>query len=424
MKLLFAASPLTGHVNPILAVARAAAARGDDVVVTTSEAFGPKVEAAGVRFAPVLSDGDAEFRDVDLPSGPERYRREFEKRFIDAMPLQAQTLKALIAAEKPDAILAGSLFLGALPLLLDDAPRPPIVGLNVSFLFHDRPDGAPLGPGLPPARTPEDAERYAAFKLQSDALFVTPVRAYADARLAEMGLPGLPASLTQSMIVAPDLFAQMTVPGFEYDYGELPETVRFVGALPPPALDGPLPDWWPELDGPRRVVLVTQGTLANHDFGELIEPTLEALAGRDDLLVIATTGGRPLDALKKPLPANARVATFLPFAALLPKIDLLVTNGGYGSVSQALAAGAPIVSAGLTEDKGEVGARIAFAGVGINLAVNAPTVEALRGAIGAALEDPRYGLRAAELAQDFARHDAAAEILAAIDSVVARGASR
>lgn len=331
MKLLFAASPLVGHINPLLAIAGFAASRGDEVVVTTSAAFGAKVEAAGFRFAPNVADGDAAFRETSLPSGPERYRREFEKRFIDAMPAQAETLRSLIAAERPDAIVAGSLFLGALPLLLSSEARPPIVAPNVSFLFHDRPDGAPVGPGLPPAGNAEEAARYAAVKAEVDAGFVIPVKAYADALLAGMGLPKLPASLTQSMIMLPDVFAQMTVPAFEYDYGVLPENVRFVGALPSPAVDGPLPDWWPELDGPRRVVLVTQGTLANHDFGELVDPTLAALAERDDVLVIATTGGRPLDALRHPLPSNSRIATFLPFGELLPKIDALVTNGGYGS---------------------------------------------------------------------------------------------
>ena len=415
MKLLFAASPLVGHINPLLAVARLAAARGDEVLITTSQAYRAKVEAAGFRFAPYVDEGDADYRETSLPPGPERYRREFERRFLDAMPAQAQALRDLIATERPDAIVAGSLFLGALPLLLSDAPRPPITVLNVSFLFHDRLDSAPVGPGLPPAQDAEQVAAYAAIKAQVDAGFVAPVRAYADAMLARMNLPGLPASLTQSMILLPDVFIQMTTPSFEYDFGTLPSNLRFVGALPSPEVDGPLPDWWPELDDGRRVVLVTQGTLANHDFGELLEPTLEALSGRDDLLVIATTGGRPLEALRGPIPRNARVATFLPFGGLLPKVDAFVTNGGYGSVSQAMAAGVPIVSAGLTEDKAEINARVAWSGVGLNLAVNAPSPGALRGAIDAVLDEPRFRARAQELAAAFARHDTAAEILTAID---------
>ena len=49
MKILIAATPLTGHVNPLLAIGRTAATRGDDVLVLTDPAFRPKVEAAGLR---------------------------------------------------------------------------------------------------------------------------------------------------------------------------------------------------------------------------------------------------------------------------------------------------------------------------------------------------------------------------------------
>jgi UDP:flavonoid glycosyltransferase YjiC (YdhE family) len=44
----------------------------------------------------------------------------------------------------------------------------------------------------------------------------------------------------------------------------------------------PKPDWWNDLEGSRRIVVVTQGTVANYDFGQLLEPTLEALADRDE----------------------------------------------------------------------------------------------------------------------------------------------
>jgi UDP:flavonoid glycosyltransferase YjiC (YdhE family) len=308
MKILIAASPLTGHVNPLLAVGRAAAARGDTVLMLTDAAFRAKVEAAGLRFTPYPDDDAATFRATELPAGPERYRREFERRFIDPMPIQAATLRRLIAEEAPDVIVAGSMFLGVLPLLLDTAPRPPIVTVNVSFLFLERPDHAPIGLGLPPARDQEDRVRYAALKAGMDAAFANPVRAYTDAALARLGLPPIPASLPHSIVVLPDLFLQPTVPGFEYDYGALPPGVRFIGLLQPPAPPAPLPDWWPELEAAnaagKPVVLVTQGTLANADFGELVEPTLAALADRDDLLVLATTGGRPVETLRGPIPSN------------------------------------------------------------------------------------------------------------------------
>lgn len=428
MKILIAATPLTGHVNPLLAIGRAAAARGDDVRVLSDPLFRERIEAAGLRFTAYADNGAATFRETELPAGPERYRREFERRFIDPMPGQAAVLRRLIAEEAPDVIVAGSMFLGVLPLLLDPAPRPPIVTVNVSFLFLDRPDHAPVGLGLPPARDRAEQVRYAALKAGMDAAFTNPVRAYADGQLARLGLPPLPASLPHSIVVLPDLFLQPTVPGFEYDYGTLPPGVRFIGLLQPPTPPAPLPEWWPELEAAnsvgKPVVLVTQGTLANADFGELVEPTLAALADRDDLLVLATTGGRPVAALRGPIPANTRVSSFLPFRELLPRVSVLVTNGGYGSVSQALAAGVPIVSAGLTEDKAEVNARVGWSGAGINLASNAPSPDALRDAVGRVLAEPAFRQRAGALQAAFASRDAMAGILTAVDDLARSGPVR
>jgi UDP:flavonoid glycosyltransferase YjiC (YdhE family) len=98
-----------------------------------------------------------------------------------------------------------------------------------------------------------------------------------------------------------------------------------------------------DLDQGRKIVLVTQGTVANHDFDLLIRPTTKALTQDSDLLVVVTTGGRGLDSIPWLLPDNVRVAQYLPFEWLLPKVDVLVTNGGDRTVNQALSHGTPIL---------------------------------------------------------------------------------
>ena len=65
-----------------------------------------------------------------------------------------------------------------------------------------------------------------------------------------------------------------------------------------------------------------------------------------------------------PLPPNTYVAEYLPHDVLLPKVDVMVTNGGYGAVQRALSTGVPLVVAGDTEDKPEVAARVAWSGAG------------------------------------------------------------
>jgi hypothetical protein len=52
-----------------------------------------------------------------------------------------------------------------------------------------------------------------------------------------------------------------------------------------------------------------------------------ALANEPDLRVVATPA---LDAIPGPTLGNARLAQYLPFEWMLPKVDVFVTNGGYG----------------------------------------------------------------------------------------------
>jgi UDP:flavonoid glycosyltransferase YjiC (YdhE family) len=95
----------------------------------------------------------------------------------------------------------------------------------------------------------------------------------------------------------------------------------------------------------------------------------------------------------------------------------LVTNGGYGSVNQAMSFGIPLVTAGLTEDKADVNARVAWSGVGIDLATNEPTPQALREAIRTVLDKPNYRSRASLMADEFDGIDTRSEILRIISQV-------
>jgi UDP:flavonoid glycosyltransferase YjiC (YdhE family) len=84
--------------------------------------------------------------------------------------------------------------------------------------------------------------------------------------------------------------------------------------------------------------------------------------------------------------------------------------------------GIPLVTAGLTEDKADVSARVAWFGVGINLKTNQPTPDALRTAIRTVLEKPQYRAHAIEMAMQFSRIDTRAEILRIVGE--AAGGSR
>jgi UDP:flavonoid glycosyltransferase YjiC (YdhE family) len=80
--------------------------------------------------------------------------------------------------------------------------------------------------------------------------------------------------------------------------------------------------------------------------------------------------------------------------------------------------GIPLVTAGLTEDKADVNARVAWSGVGINLGTNEAAPAAVRAAVRTVLDTPAYRARAREMAAEFRSIDTRTEILRIVEQVV------
>ena len=289
-------------------------------MVVTGTYLRRAVEQSGASFRSLLGAADINFSRPEeilpdrmrLPPGPALFQYIRKRAFLDPMPDPAASLRAAIIEERPDAVITDSHFAGRIALFLDRSRPPvPLIACGVSFLPLDRPDGASPNWGMPPVRDATELARYAKLAAENETYLEGPTRAYADSKLAELGLPRLPFSYTASFGQLADAYLHPTVPSFEDDYGTLPQHVRFVGSLPPPLSGHPLPEWWDELSGTRQIVLITQGTVSNADFGELVEPTLEALAHREDLLLVVTTGDRSIDDLRLSIPKNARLAEFV-----------------------------------------------------------------------------------------------------------------
>jgi MGT family glycosyltransferase len=425
MKILLASTPATGHLNPLLAIGRILIAEGHDVAFLSGSVLRSRIESIGAAFHAFPKGADFDLRDFasvapelkSIPPGPEWLRVAMERIFVDTVPAQYEGLHEVLRNFPAEIVISDDMLFGALPMLLGPrSKRPPIVLCGTSFLHWHREDGAPHFAGLPPATTKAQRDDYAAMYREHDRLIYRPVADRLNRSLQTLGVGPLSTTLFDSVVELADAYLQLTVPSFEFPR-DFPPSVHFVGT--PPIIPGqaPVPSWAHELDGSRKVVLVTQGTLANHNFGLLIGPTLAALANEPDLLVIATAGGRPVDAIPSPIPANARLSQYLPFEWVLPKVDVFVTNGGYGSVNQAMSFGIPLVAAGLTEDKADVNARVAWSGVGINLATNEPTPQALREAVRTVLSNPTYRKRASSIANEFGGIDTRSEILWILDQL-------
>jgi len=427
-RILIAATALPGHVAPLLALSQHFALQGHEVVVNTGSAFREKAEATGARFVPFRSAIDLDHRDPDkhfperakIAPGLPRLVFGLKHFFADVIADQAGGLRDILREFPADVILTDAMFCGTLPLLLGPRhARPAVLSVGISALALTSADTAFFGSAKPPPANAAARMRNAMATKFMQQSMLGGVQKYFNDTLARLGCSPLPVFLLDALGTLPDLYLQLTGESFEYPRSDLPKTVRFVGPLlAPPTESFAPPPWWGDLDGGRPVVLATQGTLANEDLSQLIGPTLTGLAG-ENAITVATTGGPPVEAIPGHLPGNARAAVFLPYDRLLPKVDVLVTNGGYGTVNFALSLGVPMVVAADSEEKPEIAARVAWSGAGISLGTGQPKPEQIRDAVRQVLADPRYRLRAQALRTDFARHDARREIAAILDEVVA-----
>ncbi len=412
---LLPSTPIYGHVAPMITVGRALLARGHRATVLTGSKFRRAVEASGLGFQALPTEVDYDDANLGdwLPrrgqySGIAAGRHDIIGMFIRPIPAQHQALVDALNAQQFDAVVADAAYLGVLPTLLG-APvgdRIPVVGISATPLSLRSTDCAPFGSGLLPGGSARTRLRNRQINFLLDHGPLRAIQRELDTVLRRLGVAQPILNYFDHAAVFDATF-HLSVAGFEYPRRELPASVQFVGPLHPEPLSSgnAQPTWWHELDGRRPVVHVTQGTMANIDLSQLIAPTLRALA-HEDVLVVASTGGQSADALPTllggRLPDNARVAEFLPYAELLPKIDVMITNGGFGGVQRALAYGLPLVVAGATEDKPEVAARVAWSGAGLNLRTARPTPRRLRKAVRTALYDPRYRQAAQRLQYEIA----------------------
>lgn len=299
-------------MTPLLAVAENFVKRGDEVRFITGVLFADKVAATGATYVPLPAEAD--FDDQPLAERyPERAKLKglkagmFDVEHVFARPAKSQyeTIVAALAAKPADVVIAESVFVGASFLLQRPrSARPAVVMCGVIPLSITSRDTAPFGLGLPPARV-LNRPRNAAL-----AVIIRRVMQQANRTLNALHREVHGTDIPWTFIDwgrHADALVQFTVRSFEYSRSDEPSTVSFVGPLSATGSRASLPEWWSDLDGTRPVIHVTQGTVANTDYDQVIAPALRALAD-DDVLVVVTTGGRPVSTLP-PLPLNARAAT-------------------------------------------------------------------------------------------------------------------
>lgn len=403
-----------GHVNPALPIVRQLVAQGHEVWWYTGQGFKAKVEATGAHHVPIRRGIDITLPDSipeewaerrDALMGFAQFKFYLKYAFIDAAVTQLQDLSEILQEFPADVLLCDVFFLGI--SWLHEQTGLPWAGFGMSALPFNSRDTAPFGLAMQPNHSAFGQLRNSGLNWLSKNVLMRDVRLYLDQVRSRLGLPQKGQDFFGAAL-SPFLYLQGTTPSFEYPRRDLPAQIHFIGSsLQLPSADFVPPAWWQDLQRETPVVHVTQGTIAT-EASNLIVPTLQALAN-EAVLVVATTGGQAIEGLDlESIPANVRLEPFIPHAHLLPHMDVMVTNGGFNGVQMALANGVPLVTAGQTEEKPEICARVQWTGTGIDLKTNTPTPTQIRAAVRKVLASPDYKQNAQRFQEEIKLYDSAA----------------
>jgi MGT family glycosyltransferase len=419
-RLLLFPGAAAGHVAPFLPISSKLVERRHEVVWISGRVFAESIVATGARYEPLpeaLDPGEKQLYEVYPELWQLRGLRQLKwyvkHVFLDGCAGQVEAIDAVLGRFEADVLVGDNAIYGVY-FKAEQLGKPSLM-VSVTPLALSSRDTPPFGLGILPAKGRAGRARDRLIRWFGDHVLLDDLAACADRTRGRLGLPPTGLPFTRAMFEYPTLVAQLSTPAFEYPRSDAPTKLHFVG----PAIAGlerPFspPAWWEELGSGRPVVFVTQGTVAT-SLHELIAPALAGLEDQNVLVVVVPLAEGALPAL----PSNARAAPFVPFERLLPHVEVMVTNGGYGGVQLALAHGVPVIVAGATEEKMEVAARVRWSGAGISLGRRSPSPARIRDAVAKVLSQPSYLDNARRIQRDFARYDAPTLIAELIESLVA-----
>ncbi len=346
-------SPARGHLYPMMDVALALKEDGHRVVVQTLAGEADRVRAAGLEHRPIDPRIEA------LPLEDYRGRNplaQLKRTFAcwaTRAPAEVDDLRASCAELEPYLLLVDANTWGA-AAFAEARGEPWAMFLPYVLPVPSR-DAPAFGPGLPPPRGWPGRLRD---RLLWKALGLAGRSAMGrlNALRAELGVE--PLSSFPELFQRAEVLLYRTAEPFDYPRSDWPAAVRAIGPglwAPP----GEAPDWLDALPRPR--VLVSVSTELQED-GAIIETALEALAGEPGSVIVTTAALDPADFTAPH--DRVKITRFLPHAAVIPEVDVLVTHGGMGTTQRALAAGVPVCVVPWGRDQNESARRVELSGAG------------------------------------------------------------
>ena len=393
LRLLLGAFGDPGHAFPMIALGRALAARGHDVVLQTWRRWQEHVEAEGMRFA--AAPEYHVFPTLERPLTP-----------YQAVVRAVHDTRPLVAETRPHAIVADILTLA--PALAGELEGVPVATL----IPHLDPRAAPgfppysLGARLP--RTRAGRRLWAA----TDRVVASGLERGREELNETRGRLGLPPLAHVHGGISRELCLVATFPQLEYPRA-WPAATHVVGPLlwEPPSGDVELPE------GDQPLVLVAPSTSQDRRQ-RLLRAALTGLADLP-VRVLASTDRRALEP-PAAMPANARLVDWVPYARTMPHCDVVVSHAGHGTLARALQGGCVPVCVPAAGDMNESAARVDWAGVGVRLPRRLCRPGPVGLAVRRALAEPRLAARARALAAWAAAHDSGARAAELVEAFAPR----
>ncbi len=385
VRVIVSCVPQTGHILPLLPLAQAFQAQGDDVVVASGPDAAEAVSGRGLPFRPAGPEfgswfGALRARTRGIPGDglePSRVPGYFVPRLFGeiGMALMLDDLLDLCNELEPS-LLVFDPYAFAAPLVAA------LTGIGA--VHHS------IGPLL----------QASVLDLVADA--VSPIW-----REFGLDIPNAAGVYSGTTLTICSSSLDPAARGLQ---GAQPLRPVPLPLAEPPALRISLAR--PE----RPLVYLTLGTFSNNDL-DLFRLVLTALEN-EPVNVLATIGRDNDPADLAPVPDNARVERFIPQAELLPHCAAVVHHAGAGTALGVLAHGLPSVALPQSADNFTIADQLAQAGVARTLMPGEVTASAIASELRSVLDDVSYRQRAQQLAEDIASMPSPDDVAARLRTTV------
>lgn len=435
-RFLFCVTPIPGHLNIFMSVAKAVQARGHEVAFYTGNRAQTLLDGEGFDFFSFEHfDGDRawnawralEARESIAFHAPAKLYHIFRDCVVRPIPDQVSDLNSIIRTWRPDALITDFVCWGPFLVLWETTGLPVALlstGLGCRMGGSFPGAAASSGPGLPAAGN--FVARSLAWAIH---LAATGIRREVNRIRASHGLPPMGCSVDDFMWRLP-LYIVPNVPEFDFRTIQ-PPSVHYVG----PCVwnwhsRSAATPWLDELASDRPWVHVTEGTIHYRD-PLVLRAAAQGLACQPVQAILTTGQDRdPAELDLGPIAPNVRVERWVSHGDLLPRCAAVVTTGGAGTVMSALQAGVPMVvvptASGAAWDKPMNARRVVAAGVGLSLRPRQCTPARLRAAVERILTEPSFREQARRLARRLAEAPGpprAAELLESLSLSARPGAT-